>query len=866
MRVRLAERTLAIANTGVPVTAAGVQSMLALRASSKTDLPHGDRPGGEVGRFGVGFTSVLSVADDVEVRSTSGSVAFSAERTRAALAADGVEDPGEIAVLRLAWPIAAPPPDGFETEIVLRLRDDVDTDALLAAITRDAPDLLLELPSVASIDVAGDVVRRDERERGAVTEIAVGDQRWWQVRAPHARWLIPVRGETPRSVGDDVLRAPTASDEALSLPARIVADVAMAPDRRRVAADADVPRLAAGYADVVSALPPEHRARLVPAPGFPRSEVDAVLREALVRELAERPWVPTVAEDGVAGGDVPGSRARVFGGLTDELAAIVGGVVGDLAVPALSGSRETALLLAAGAARLDLAGLAELLEGVGRPPAWWGRLYDALAPFVVDSVAAEELATLPVPLSDGRRVTGPRTVVSGDADDLAGVTGVTWARLAHPDADRPLLARLGARRASAVDLLDDPALRALIDDAADDLLDADETAAVTEAVMALAARVPVGAAPVWLGGLLLPDSDGDEVPADQLLVPSTPLAGLLIEDAPFRIVADDAVARWGEHALRVVGVGDGFAVPTVDPADADELGLDEFEVWSAARDVVPEQVTVVRDLDLVDPDRWREALTVLAADPAVAPLLADRDGYTAWWLRGNVVLAGRPIAVLRAPGDPTFAGLLDAVEHPAASALTGLLAGARVESPVLARRLVAALGERDRAVAPDVVARAHGALARAVADGTVEVPDIEPPEQVRGISGAVVAAEDALVLDAGWYAHVVDPDRLVVGDLATAEALADLLDLPTASSRIDASVLGAGERVRLGDDAAAVTAFAAAGAVVPDATVTLHDRLRVRVGSAVTGEYDVPWWVDPDGTLHCVRGAISPTVVAGARR
>jgi hypothetical protein len=87
--------------------------------------------------------------------------------------------------------------------------------------------------------------------------------------------------------------------------------------------------------------------------------------------------------------------------------------------------------------------------------------------------------------------------------------------------------------------------------------------------------------------------------------------------------------------------------------------------------LVPEMVAV-RDLDLVAPERWPQALAVLAADPelraaVVVPTRVVRaDGrvlevepYTAWWLRTHEVLDGRRPDDLRARGTEALAGLLD---------------------------------------------------------------------------------------------------------------------------------------------------------------------------------------------------------------
>ena len=80
MRVWIGDDGLHVANTGSPLDGPGVQALTALRASAKT---------GGVGRFGVGFTAVLAVSDDIEIRSRTGSIRFSAERTRTVLREHG---------------------------------------------------------------------------------------------------------------------------------------------------------------------------------------------------------------------------------------------------------------------------------------------------------------------------------------------------------------------------------------------------------------------------------------------------------------------------------------------------------------------------------------------------------------------------------------------------------------------------------------------------------------------------------------------------------------------------------------------------------------------------------------------------------
>ncbi|WP_415638924.1 sacsin N-terminal ATP-binding-like domain-containing protein, partial [Prescottella defluvii] len=828
LRVRLHDDVLRIANTGAPLDVDGVHALAALRASGKTGSASG------IGRFGVGFTAVRSVSDEVELRSTSGSLLFSAARTRAAVTEAGLDLPAAgVPALRLVWATDETPPTGFDTEVVLRVRPGVDAAALLAGFAAEAVDLLLELPAIATIEIGDTVLHRTERdldgERAGLTEITVGDRTWWQYRTDTARWLVPVVDGRVRPVTDDVLRAPTRSDEELSIPALLIADVAMQPDRRRVLPGTPLTGVAHGYARFVAAIPRDQRPNLVPQPGFARSEVDATLREDLLRELRTQPWVPaarTAADPDAA--DLVPTRATVIPGLTEALADALADAVPDLVDPQLSGPRHAPALAAVDTHRMGLARIAELLGGQHREPSWWRALYDALEPLVVDALAVEELAAVPVPLADGRTVTGPRTTVVGT--DLghaldAAVGALDWVRLVHPDAAHPLLDRLGAARATAGDLLSDPALRARIED-----LDYDDPTAATElatAVLSLVGLAAPDTQPGWLGELPLPDSDGELVPADELLLPGAPLADVLDDDSLFGTVDTALVERVGEEPLRALGVGWGFTVMRAELPTGPEHDLDDEPRWWDTLTDDPETLIAVRDLDLVDPARWSQALTLLAADPATAATLTDRDGYTAWWLRTHAEIDGRRLGQLRAPDDDTFAGLLDALDHPAAPALAAALAPATVDDTGLAGVLLDRLADPQRTATPDVVTRTHRLLAEAADRGVLDLDDLNLPAGVRSLAGTVADPDVALVLDRGHLGAVVPPERLVLGGLDTAPALADLLDLPLASAAVHAQVLGDGEPSTWDREPGAVLACTVLGLPLPSGTVVVHGDLVV---------------------------------------
>ncbi|PXX66779.1 hypothetical protein DFR70_103529 [Nocardia tenerifensis] len=908
LAVRLDGRGLRIANTGAPLDLSGVHALTALRASGKS-------AGTTVGRFGVGFTAVLSVSDEIDLRSVTGSLRFSRDLTWDALRQNDIRIPDTPAddapagfappVLRMAWPVDAAPADGFDTEVVLRLRPDVDAAALLDAMRAEAVDLLLELPAlrhigIESVEFASTVTDLGNDLQEIRVDGPADTAMWWQYRAPRARWLLPLRDGRPTVAAPDVLRAPTRSDEELSLPALLIADIAMQPDRRRLLPGARLAELATGYADFARALPPRDRLGLVPTPGFARSEADGVLREALVRELQTHPWLPVVVPAGVADRTVADAAAALFDpepqapsaeetssdtepsaphpaqaraeilgdtalfdatptdssdvavptrasaltGLTDELAHLLDDVVGPLVIPELSGRGRSEALGVLDVHRLGLARLAELTSGLERPPQWWYALYDALEPFVVDPLAAEELGALAVPLADGRLVTGPRTVVLDDQLQVA--IPVHWARLVHPEAAHPLLARLGARSATAEDLLTDPALRAELEDHPDDPDTAD-------AVLRLAEYADPAALPSWLGLIELPDADGGSRPADELLLPDAPLRELLVEDAPFRPIDPAVVEAYSAQALRAIGVGWDFSVVVeADPTGPDH-DLDDEDAWWSTLPEDPPELVAIRDLDLVDEAAWPEALWQLASAPRTRRLLTDRDGYTAWWLRTHARIDGTPLGLLRHPTDTEFDGLLSTFAVPGladdAAAMRAILADPAVITPELAAVLLDALADPSKTPTPEVVSRTHATLAAAVAADHLDLADLDLPDRVRALSGAVVDPAQALVLDQPWFGLALPPDRLVAGDIDTAPELARLLDLPLVSESVTAQVLSAGRRTTWATEPLGVVLRQLFSLPPQTGELVLHDDLTVRVHGAIEITASVPWWRDGD-TVH----------------
>src|SRR5690606_8250849 len=105
----------------------------------------------------------------------------------------------------------------------------------------------------------------------------------------------------------------------------------------------------------------------------------------------------------------------------------------------------------------------------------------------------------------------------------------------------------------------DPALIAAVDDLDPDDPDGEYSGmsakALADVVLRLVERCAPEAVPRELGALLLPDVEGESVPADELLLPGAPLTDVLVEDAPFGTVDAAVVERYGADALRAIGVG-----------------------------------------------------------------------------------------------------------------------------------------------------------------------------------------------------------------------------------------------------------------------------------------------------------------------
>jgi hypothetical protein len=829
-------RTLLAANTGAPLDAAGVEALSTLRASAKRDDTRRT-----VGRFGVGFAAVLAVTDEPAIGSRStGSVRWSRTETHAqCVAVPELESElsrrgGHVPVLRL--PFAAAPlavPDGYDTVVVLPLRDD-DAEALARRLlTGIDAALLLALPALRDMDIEVDGVLREleaswDADTVAVTEAGI-PTRWLVVAASGAVepalladrpteerarpswsvvWALPVEPSAGTTPLDAVIHAPTPTDEPLELPALLVATFPLDTARRRITPgplrDFIIQQAAQAYTEVLRRAPADLTPTLIPR-GLPAGEVDAVVRRAIVARLPETPFLP--------GGLRPRDAVAVDppdADLLDVLQPVLPGLL------SAAWSRDRAALDVLGVRRLELADVVDLLGELDRSPAWWRQVYDACAGLA--TVDRDSLAALPVPLTDGRTVRGARGAFLPDSGLDAAATALGL-RIVHPDAVHPLLERIGAVAGTPRALLGDPAVRAGVASSEESA----EQETIRDAVLTLVAAADLGPGELpWLGRLAM----GDGLTAADLVLPDSPLLPL-VEDGVLEVVPPTLLQRWGRSALVATGVLDCFTVlraadVVLDQAsvDSDLTDLADVDAWmtdvvhalrgNSQLPPVMMELVAVRDLDLVRADAWPQALALLAAEPLLrdavtSPALvqhadgrrADVVPYTTWWLRHHAEVDGRRLGDLCVPdADAVVRALYDPVPLDLDSELLRALGIRRSLTELLAEaggpeEALDRLGDPDRQVSRDALRSACLALAQLQPD---RVP---PPAQLRALVGSsvcVVPASAALVVDRPDLLPLLASRPVLLVPASLAEPLADVLSVSLASEAVAGRVESSGVR------------------------------------------------------------------------
>ena len=702
------------------------------------------------------------------------------------------------------------------------------------------------------------------------------------------------------AVGRTTIGAPTPTDEPLTLPARLIGTFPVDDTRRRLASgplrDYLLEQAAGAYLDLIATTEAADRWALVPVAGFPAGQIDAALRAAVLARIAQTPLFLSAAGD-----HVTPAGAWMLPGLGAGGAALFGQAIPGLLPPVPRAAAD--VLRTLGVQTLTWSQASAALAGIEREPEFWWHVYEAVST-AERPPEPEDLADIPIPLTGGRRSMGARGCLLPSAVGPAG-TGpdgtaahridpqlarragevIPALRIVDPAAAHPLLERLGARPADPDALLADPGLigairemRGRLEDADPDPDDLDDLATVVLDLLAAGGRAarpwstPIGnsligsasgdggADAALLGELVLTDEDGQPWPAGELSVPGSALASVLGPDVDCPVVGAEWTDRYPADVLAAAGVRSGFAVLTVSNPPGEQVDLPDLDEWlDLGSNNVPgtaglpgETFTVLADLDLVAADRWTRALELIAADPdarrALAPT-ATGLSYSGWWLSQHALINGRPPADWRLPGALELAGLYDPVPtelDPLFARAVGVradLAGVAADDP---EELLERLADPARVVPPGTVAALTAAVVAAVAD----VDDLDLPAGVRSITGDVIDAADACVLDQPWLAQVLPASRLVPGgDDPT--LVGKVLDLPLASSVVTASVADLGDasagespgwvaaaQARLGRAAASV------GLRSADLALTVSSALRVTVDGA--DPVAVRWWVRGD--------------------
>ncbi|WP_405841208.1 sacsin N-terminal ATP-binding-like domain-containing protein [Streptomyces sp. NBC_01518] len=825
---------------------------------------------------------------------------------------------GHIPLLRLPFAAEGTAPDSYDTVVILPLRDTAAEDLaerLLGAVD-DA--LLLALPGLTEVVVeVGDqaprtLTRRTDRADTVVDDSRDGTTRW-RTTAAHGElakelladrpveerlrpywsvtWAVPVDedGTPARPRTSPVVHAPTPSDEPLGVPALLIASLPLDTTRRHAApgplTDFVVERAADAYVELLAAWRPVTTGiiDLVPGP-LGKGELDGTLRQAILQRLPRTAFLPPALEPPTDEPELPEALrprdAEVVEGAGADTVRVLAEVLPTI-LPA--GLERRVELRTLGVARVPLTDAVDRLAGLEKDPDWWRRLYDSLA-----GVDPDRLTGLPVPLADGRTTIGPRQVLL-PTPDSAQVEPEVLARLglkvAHPDAAHPLLEKLGALPATPRAVLTTPQVRAAVAASLDEeggamwdevAPDSDELA---ETVLALVrdAGLEPGDEP-WLGALALPDEDGELAPAGELVLPGSPFAQVMRDDE-LAFVETDLADRWGEQPLAACGVLATFALVratdvVLDPdeleprdsdfAEPDDPGLlDSVDVWSEdVLDRFPDspvppvatELVAVRDLDLVDEDRWPQALALLAQPPLrdaitqqVRVLLPDGTHelvrpYTAWWLRGHPVLDGRrPAGLLAAGGDPLLRGLYDEADATGFDDEQVLRAlgvrtsvAALLDEPGGAAELLDRLADPDR----EVTGTQLHALYSALAD--LDPEQVTLPDDLRAVVDGevtVVDAADAVVVDSPDLLPFTSGTPLLPVRPSRAAELAELFQVRRLSESVTGEVTSEGAEHDVPESVRTLL-----GPLTP-ATYVEHDEL-------VVDGVEIDWRRTRDGVLH----------------
>ncbi len=276
-----------------------------------------------------------------------------------------------------------------------------------------------------------------------------------------------------------------------------------------------------------------------------------------------------------------------------------------------------------------------------------------------------------------------------------------------------------------------------------------------------------------LGELVLTDDDGQPWPAVELLVPGAALASVLVADADRPVVGRDWVERYPTDVLVAAGVRSGFAIVQVaDPDRRRSVVLPDLDDWldlvGAAGGAVGgnlEPFAALADLDLVDPDRWPPALQLIGGRSG-GPSLPRPDGG------GSVLhrLVAVPACADRRPGARRLAatGCRTSWSVSTTRCRSTSIRSSRGRSG--SGRTWPRRSPTTRRICwtgwPIPLARCRSAWFRRQptrSSRALAGRDIDLPSGVRTVTGEVIDADDAVVLDLPWLAQLLTPSRVVPG-------------------------------------------------------------------------------------------------------
>jgi hypothetical protein len=337
--------------------------------------------------------------------------------------------------------------------------------------------------------------------------------------------------------------------------------------------------------------------------------------------------------------------------------------------------------------------------------------------------------------------------------------------------------------------------------------------------------------------------------------------------------------RWGEQPLAACGVLANFALVratdvVLDPdelepregdfAEPDDAGLlDAVDVWCEdVLDRLPDspvppvatEIVAVRDLDLVDDDRWPQALALLSRPPLrdaltqpVRILLPDGTHeivrpYTAWWLRGHPVLDGRRPAGLRSEGgDPLLHGLYDPADATGFDDEQVLRAlgvrtsvAALLAEPGGAAELLDRLADPDREVSASQLHALYGALV------DLDPEQVTLPDELRAVVDGqvtVVDAADAVVVDSPDLLPFTGGTPLLPVPPSRAADLAELFQVRRLSESVTGEVTSEGVEHHVPESVRVLL-----GPTTPT-TYVEHEELFV-------DDTELDWRRTRDGVLH----------------